>query len=530
MSPKTATMTASRPRKPRKPLRIPTLPPDVHRQILSFASQSTLLSARLVNKNFSSIATPLAFRYLYLGSKWDCDRLVCVSKSPKLSGFVEEIDLVGWIEEAEWWKHHYPWRMLAILPYIRSFRNLKSFYLGMAGFNFNWQWAQEEHAGLLAFIIAQKKPEDDKMYVQWIPPDAEPARPDVIDFDEDMCAIMLEEAFGKKKKKPKPRNRPPDAKLLQDPLWQSWENLLGPALPLETLSIGGLAHSDDLDVSRSSAFKKIASLKSLTALKFSVSHKTDSYAKSVKQMYRGYGGSGLKELYLDNCHVITEARKFRLQSGQTTIGRDSSGQAIKIDNSDFPDAESIVNGIGSDRVRFDLRWHHILNSWRQSMTALQVFVMGCGDHGDNCLRSVVEANYPDHLPIMSDHDCDPRLFRHGEKAFLNYKAPPPPFDHEEPLGDRYYKKRNRLEAPQYKYGVGMTVNWDSECSWRNNGPILRYTKFDGGMDYYPWTECYDDERPDFRHQGMKTDEPDTVKEDMKAYELLIATVKTRAAS
>ncbi|KAJ0383600.1 hypothetical protein COL922a_010168 [Colletotrichum nupharicola] len=642
MSPKAATMTASRPRKPRKPLRIPTLPPDVHRQILSFASQSTLLSARLVNKNFSFIATPLAFRYLYLGSKWDCDRLVCVSKSPKLSGFVEEIDLVGWIEEAEWWKHHYPWRMLAILPYVRSFRNLKSLYLGMAGFNFKWQvaslfggpfatrelrsalldtlfaciageWTQEEHAGLLAFIIAQKKPEDDKMYVQWIPPDAEPARPDVIDFDEDMCAIMLQEEFGKKKKKPKPWNCPPDAKLLQDPLWQSWETLLGPALPLETLSIGGLAQSDDLDVIRSSAFKKMASLKSLTALKFSVSHKTDSYAKSVTRMYRsdspmlhslpntllcpaiadnlkvlslygpnnfgwhpsldfrrinckgksplmaglpslrvlalggfsftqtwqadwiaslgkGYGGSGLKELYLDDCHVLTEARKFRLQSGQTTIGRDSSGQAIKIDNSDFPDAESIVNGIGSDRVRFDLRWHHILDSWRQSMTALQVFVMGCGDHGDNCLRSVVEANYPDQLPIMSDHNCDPRFFRHGEKAFLNYKAPPPPFDHEEPLGDRYYKKRNRPEAPQYKYGVGMTVNWDSECSWRNNGPILRYTKFDGGMDYYPWTESYDDERPDFRHQGMKTDEPDTVKEDMKSYELLIATVKTRAAS
>ncbi|EQB54962.1 hypothetical protein CGLO_05145 [Colletotrichum gloeosporioides Cg-14] len=229
MPPKADTMTASRPRKPRKPLRILTLPPDVHRQILSFASQSTLLSARLVNKNFSSIATPLAFRYLYLGSKWDCDRLVCVSKSPKLRGFVEEIDLVSWIEEAEW-----------------SFRNLKSFYLGMAGFNINWQvaslfggpfaarelrsalldtlfaciageWTQEEHAGLLAFIIAQKKPEDDKMYVEWIPPDVEPARPDVIDFDEDICAIMLEEEFGKKKKKPKPRNRPPDAKLLQDP-------------------------------------------------------------------------------------------------------------------------------------------------------------------------------------------------------------------------------------------------------------------------------------------------------------------------
>ncbi|KAF4870985.1 hypothetical protein CGCSCA1_v009794 [Colletotrichum siamense] len=627
----------------KNPLRIPSIPPEILREILCFASQSTLLSARLVNRNFNSLATPLAFRYLFLGSKWDCDRLVCVSRSPKLSAFVEEVELVGWIEEAECCAQHYPWRMLAVLPYIRSFRNLKSFYLGIANFNFNWQvaadfggpaaaidlrgalldtlffciageWTEREHANLLDFITQQKMPEDEDVDVEWVPPDAEPARPDLVDIDDGDLQEMIEMEFGKKKKNPKPRNRPPDAKLLQDPLWQSWETLLGPALPLETLSIGGLAHSDDLGTFNTAAFKKIASLKSLKKLKLSVSSRADCYGKSATDMFRsaspmlhflpktllcptiadnlrvlslygpdnfgwyppldlrrincqgksplnaglpnlrvlalggfaftqtwqidwiaslgkGYGGSGLEEMYLDNCNVLAEARKVQLQSGQRTIGQDPSGQAIQVDNSEFPDIESIVTRTGSDRVRYKLRWNHILNSWRQNMPALKVFIMGCGDHDDSCLRSVVEANYPDQLPIRSDHRRDPRFLRHGQRAFLNYNAPHPPFDNSEPgSDDNYYKKRNRPETLQFKHGVGMLVNCASQHPWLISDPILCYTKFDGDMDHYPWTQTYSDEMRSMMSTGMEAEEPNTVKEDKKAYEMLLETIRTRATS
>ncbi|KAK2769594.1 F-box domain protein [Colletotrichum kahawae] len=637
MPPKAAPKTASKPRKPRnrKPLRIPSLPPEVHKEILSLASQSTLLSARLVNKNFSSIATPLAFRHLYLGSKLDCDRLVCLSKSPNLSALVEEIDLVGWIERGEWLNSYFPWRMLAILPYIRKFRNLKSFYLGIALHSFNFsiasrwggpevqaelrgrllftlfaciagEWTKEEHASLLDFITRKKEPEDDTIDVQWMSPDEPPPRIYTGDCDEDALPFLeaIEAEFGrKKKKKPKPRNRPPDAKLLQDPLWQSWETLLGPALPLETLSIGGLAHSDELAVFNTTAFKKLSSLRSLTKLKFSVSPRSDGHDRSVTDMFRavspmldslpntllcpsiadnlrvlslygppnfgwyppldlrhincqeksplnaglpnlrvlalgefaftqtwqvdwiaslgkGYGGGGLEELYLDNCNVLSEARKFRRQTGETTI---------------FPDVASVVRipcetEAGLDHVKYDLRWHHILNSWRQSMTSLKIFIMGQGDHNDSFggfIQSVVEANYPDQLPIRSDPCEDPRFFRHEEKAFLNYNAPSPPHDADDYGG--YYKRKNRPEAPQYKFGVGMRVRDASEDSWYSrSSTILHYIKFDGGKTYDPWTWIFDDERGS-RNEGMKTDEPDTVREDMKAYESLLATVKTRAA-
>ncbi|KAI8261922.1 hypothetical protein K4K58_000972 [Colletotrichum sp. SAR11_239] len=281
-------------------------------------------------------------------------------------------------------------------------------------------------------------PEDEDVDVEWVPPDAEPARPDLVDIDDGDLQEMIEMEFGKKKKNPKPRNRPPDAKLLQDPLWQSWETLLGPALPLETLSIGGLAHSDDLGTFNTAAFKKIASLKSLKKLKLSVSSRADCYGKSATDMFRsaspmlhflpktllcptiadnlrvlslygpdnfgwyspldlrrincqgksplnaglpnlrvlalggfaftqtwqidwiaslgkGYGGSGLEEMYLDNCNVLAEARKVQLQSGQRTIGQDPSGQAIQVDNSEFPDIESIVTRTGIE-PREDDEW------------------------------------------------------------------------------------------------------------------------------------------------------------------------------
>lgn len=404
--------------------------------------------------------------------------------------WIEEIDLVGWIERGEWLDSYFPWRMLAILPYIRNFRNLNPFYLGIALHNFNFsiaykwggpeaqaefrsrllftlfaciagEWTEEEHASLLDYITRQKKPEDDKIYVQWKSPDEEPPRTYTGDFDEDDFAEMMATDWGrKKKKKPKPRNRPPDAKLLQDPLWQSWETLLGPALPLETLSIGGLAHSDDLAVFNTNAFKNLSTLRSLTKLKFSVSPRSDGHDRSVTDMFRavspmldnlpntllcpsiadnlrvlslygppnfgwyppldlrrincqgksplnaglpnlrvlalgefaftqtwqfnwiaslgkGYGGRGLEELYLDDCNVLSEARRFRRQTGETTIGRDYSGRAIKIGNSEFPDVASVVRipsetETGLDHVKYDLRWHHILNSWRQGMTSLKV--------------------------------------------------------------------------------------------------------------------------------------------------------------
>lgn len=430
--------------------------------------------------------------------------------------------------------------------------------------------------------------------------------------------MMATDWGRKKKKKPKPRNRPPDANLLQDPLWQSWETLLGPALPLETLSIGGLAHSDDLAVFNTNAFKKLSTLRSLTKLKFSVSPRSDGHDRSVTDMFRavspmldnlpktllfpsiadnlrvlslygppnfgwyppldlhrincqgksplnaglpnlrvlalgefaftqtwqvnwiaslgkGYGGRGLEELYLDDCNVLSEARRFRRQTGETTIGRDSSGRAIKIDISEFPDVASVVRipsetETGLDHVKYDLRWHHILNSWRQSMTSLKVFIMGRGDHNDSFggfIQSVVEANYPDQLPIRSDPCEDPRFFRHEEKAFINYNAPPPPEDADDYGG--YYKRKGRPEAPQYKFGVGLRVRDASGDSWiTRSSTILHYIKFDGGETYEPWTRIFDDERGN-RNDGMNTDEPHTVREDMKAYELLPATVKTRAA-
>lgn len=112
-------------------------------------------------------------------------------KSLKLSALVEEIDLVGWIERGEWLDSYFPWRVLAILLYIRNFQNLKSFYLGIALHNFTFsiaykwggpeaqaefrsrllftlfaciagEWTEEEHASLLDYITRQKKPEDDK--------------------------------------------------------------------------------------------------------------------------------------------------------------------------------------------------------------------------------------------------------------------------------------------------------------------------------------------------------------------------------
>ncbi|KAJ3960661.1 hypothetical protein N0V92_002670 [Colletotrichum tropicale] len=551
--------------------------------------------------------------------------------------------------------------MLAVLPYIRSFRNLKSFYLGIADFFFNehvadvfggpeaavnlrgallytlffciaGEWTEQEHAKLLNFITYHKEPEDNMTHVEWTLPDAEPTgRDDDDEFDDEDDAFQrwIERTFGEEKKKPTLRNRPPEAELLQDPLWQSWETLLGPALPLQTLSIGGLAHSDDLTVFNTVAFKKIASLKSLTKLKIFVSPGADHcYLDSGTRKFRsaspmlhclpktllcpsiadnlrvlslygpdnfgwyppldlrrincqgkspldaglpnlrvlalggfaftqawqvewiaslgkGSGGSGLEELYLDNCNVITEARKFRLQTGETTIGRDASGQVIQVNNSEFPDTESIDKKTGSHRVRYKLRWHHILNSWRQSMTALKVFIMGCGDHNDTCLQSVIEANYPDQLPIRSDHILDRRFSRHGQRAFLNYNAPQPPFNNSNPAqhtnqswrgwgaglpgrDKRYYKKKNRPEAPQYKHGVGMLVDCASQHPWLNGDPSLSYTKFDGGIDYYPWTKTYNDEPRSRTSAAMGAEEPDTVKEDKKAYEMLLEFIRTKA--
>ncbi|KAF5694023.1 hypothetical protein FDENT_1327 [Fusarium denticulatum] len=73
---------------------------------------------------------------------------------------------------------------------------------------------------------------------------------------------------------------------------------------------------------------------------------------------------GLEELYLDDCPILYNARK---RSPLTTDG--------------YPDQHADSANIRASSVtkEYNIRWHHVLETWRRRMKGLKKFIMGHGD-------------------------------------------------------------------------------------------------------------------------------------------------------
>ena len=124
-------------------LRLEGLPPELLAITFSYLNIESLSSLRLVNHRISDPATQLLFRSItLLGCEWSTSyaAFINIAKSQRLCQLVEEVVCEAWnmsdYNEEDWderYNHQpingYFW---AALPFIRSFRKLKSLYIRFA--------------------------------------------------------------------------------------------------------------------------------------------------------------------------------------------------------------------------------------------------------------------------------------------------------------------------------------------------------------------------------------------------------------
>lgn len=100
------------------------------------------------------------------------------------------------------------------------------------------------------------------------------------------------------------------------------------------------------------------------------------------------GHGGLQELYLDDCPIMWQARAPAPLDDSNTVIELPSGGSLALSNAGYPRKgvmRSIPNWSHAQKFDFDLRWHQVLNHWREHMSSLKVFCMGHGSWSDEAV-------------------------------------------------------------------------------------------------------------------------------------------------
>ncbi|EON99919.1 putative f-box domain protein [Phaeoacremonium minimum UCRPA7] len=192
----------------------------------------------------------------------------------------------------------------------------------------------------------------------------------------------------------------------------------------------------------------------------------------IASLGRCNGRGGLEELYLDDCPIMWQARNYEpFDESKTILGTDVDGNTIEICNEGYPLKEIMNRDNPTPQLdepgvkEYDLRWHHMLETWRKEMHGLKVFKMGSGDWRGEAAD--IDGN-PDEEPLNMLSPADQERISHRMKdtVFLNYDSPSPPAPDE---SDSRFKSRTS----------GLR---------QDRQHILQYLQFNIGIGPSPWLE------------------------------------------
>ncbi|KAF9880438.1 hypothetical protein CkaCkLH20_02392 [Colletotrichum karsti] len=231
----------------------------------------------------------------------------------------------------------------------------------------------------------------------------------------------------------------------------------------------------------------------------------------------GGARQGLEELYLDTCNILHSA--FSYAPDMDSNSRfDVSGYPAEWSMTTTLDEMDAFAQSHLEDTTFGLCWHHMLNSWRESMTSLKVFKLGYGDWTDAYMDYVAEANCSDLMPFTRDPRLSRRFGRYREQTFLNYDCPtPPPCDTADDGMTRLYKPEGHPDPSKYVHGVGIHSTERKKLRHDKGEyyPGFGYWNYDGG-DERLWIARFSNDNSPMR------------KEDWRALDRLRAAVRARS--
>jgi hypothetical protein len=220
----------------------------------------------------------------------------------------------------------------------------------------------------------------------------------------------------------------------------------------------------------------------------------------VASLGRQNGRGGLEELYLDDCPILWYAHAPPMDESKTTC-KSVSGEHMEFSHAGYPRKDIMVgmgwpgSGIEWEAVHdsYGLRWHHVLDRWRESMAGLKVFKMG---HGSEDFQLYADAAWPGarskpdislkynnvYQGAADDRELKLRQEPCKHTNFLNYDCPSPPRDSSLGL------KRNSV----YRNGVGLQHEREH---------ILQYVHFDIGLG--PQWQEFEESLELMMEQGME---------------------------
>ncbi|KAI4597975.1 hypothetical protein KJ359_003783 [Pestalotiopsis sp. 9143b] len=239
------------------------------------------------------------------------------------------------------------------------------------------------------------------------------------------------------------------------------------------------------------------------------------------------GHGGLQELYLDDCPVMWQARAPAPLDDSKTVIELPAGGSLYLSNAGYPRKgvmRSVPDWRNTEKFTYDLRWHQILNHWREHMSSLKVFCMG---HGSWFAEAVDLTLMVPSSPQDMERVPELRLRRDSgwrqqledirkkyeyrkqpvmDRVHLNYACPSP--------SDMLDGENEDLS--RYRNGVGLA---------HERQHILQYIHFDIGLGPTQWIER-DNSRAWFEEGNMEAYEH-ARKEDEASYEALQAAVSQR---
>ncbi|RSM00554.1 hypothetical protein CDV31_011720 [Fusarium ambrosium] len=470
------------------------------------------------------IALPHLFRNIRLeGFGGSAERVINIAKSPKLRGLVRDLTIDSWVGSDFEYNanedYEIPKDFMDALPYVRCFGKVTAMHLRFNEFcgdrdRSHWQTDIEETWSFRYRII------------------------------DTVCHCIT--GMWTKERQEKIDDR---AGLDFDPEYP--EDDLGVPLdqvmPLKELTISNLADYDDPSITRSKAWKKVLSLKSLINLKLFIATETESaspeaatYFEEKYEFFEDLPETWLSTPVADNLRVLSlfycdfwgwfPKVNFRLMGPEpfpqlkvlalgnyvfshdwqidwfASIGsKNGSGgleelylddcpiltrarQTGPLSSGDpgYPETSTVMHAAGggeTDMFEFPMRWHHVLSRWRESMKGLKVFRIGHGAW---------------HSPSPKDAKM---LREDADDEGYNIDA------------STYYRISYNIHRSYG--GDGLDVSEDKR---------MLYTEYDIGIGPSPWLEGGD-------YYAGEAESPSVTEEtrgkDVGAYEGLIAAINAR---
>ncbi|KAF7554888.1 hypothetical protein G7Z17_g2626 [Cylindrodendrum hubeiense] len=517
--------------------------PEIWDQICSHLSKPSLLRLRLTSSKLYAIASPCAFRALRLDAYGSsAERFVNIAKSTKLRDFVRELTIDTWIgPEFRYngnWTYNIPVPFMHALPYLRCFSKVTGLHLRFSEFcgdddrelftsciEETWPFRYTVLDTIFHCItgiwtkgkqieidnqadLDEYEPEhlDDDL---GIPPDQviqikELTISNLADYDDPF--VYSSEAWRKLLCLPSlvdlklllacetdegaPETAvffPEKYEMFKDLPYTWFSSGLGENLRVLSLCYrdywGWFPMMDFRDMGGDSPFPHLKVL-ALGNYVFSHEWQIDWFASVGKNN----GSNGLEELYLDDCPILFQARQ---------LGPLSSNYP------GYPDADTVMaRNWNPERYEYTMRWHHVLSKWATSMKGLKVFKMGHGEWSNT--SATLAAVQRDEAYTYLDGDVLNQ--RISDNVHRNFACP-------ELVGEDNGKEV--FPRDKYLHGTGI-----SQC----RSSQLQYIKYDIGMGPSPYLET---NHYSPAERGWAPEEGTLAKDD-GAYELLIATTRTRA--